>query len=424
MSGLVVPQVPSGLTMEEYAEIIAKALKEIDWAFNGNISDQNISIIAGYRASATELKHISGIVGMSGFDPSNPDAVRFWAGDSNKEVAPYFVTQAGRLTATGAIIRSVASGYPKLELNGPNGLFTASKSDTEYIAISPSYTGSPAIRFISPNAEGFISAADLFGYVWFNVTKGHMYLQAQSGDIHLFASGDIYLDTTTGKAKVSSWSKVLNTASNQTLLDVFNNLQAQLDSKQNEITSGDVVIVDGDAQLVGTGVGAGTYTKVTVQSDGRVYSGTTLSAGDIPPLAQSQIANLTTDLAAKAPTASPTFTGTVTLPQSAWTNATLQNSWVNFGGVYATAAYRKDPAGNVQIKGLIKSGTITAGTTIFNLPTGFRPSQTRAFSTTSSNGSNLSSILEIDSLGNVKIGGGAIGNTFISLEIPPFYGEQ
>ena len=42
-----------------------------------------------------------------------------------------------------------------------------------------------------------------------------------------------------------------------------------------------------------------------------------LVAADIPTLAQSKITNLTTDLTAKAPLASPTFTGTPVLPDAA-----------------------------------------------------------------------------------------------------------
>lgn len=53
---------------------------------------------------------------------------------------------------------------------------------------------------------------------------------------------------------------------------------------------------------------AGTYTKVTTDSKGRVTSGTTLIASDIPTIPQSGVTNLTTDLAAKAPLASPNLT--------------------------------------------------------------------------------------------------------------------
>jgi hypothetical protein len=43
--------------------------------------------------------------------------------------------------------------------------------------------------------------------------------------------------------------------------------------------------------LANTGVNAGTYTKLTVDSKGRATSGTTLSAGDIPTLAASKISD-------------------------------------------------------------------------------------------------------------------------------------
>lgn len=57
-----------------------------------------------------------------------------------------------------------------------------------------------------------------------------------------------------------------------------------------------------NATLAASGVVAGTYEKVTVDAKGRVTNGAALSAGDIPNIAESQVTNLTTDLAAKVPT--------------------------------------------------------------------------------------------------------------------------
>ena len=69
---------------------------------------------------------------------------------------------------------------------------------------------------------------------------------------------------------------------------------------------------------------AGTYTKVTTDAKGRVTSGTTLSSTDIPTIAESQVTNLTTDLAAKAPLASPALTGSPTAPTPSSTTFTTQ----------------------------------------------------------------------------------------------------
>lgn len=56
-----------------------------------------------------------------------------------------------------------------------------------------------------------------------------------------------------------------------------------------------------------------------------------------------------------------------------WTAPTLQNSWVNFGGIHAPVGYTKTSDGVVTLKGLIKNGTTGTGVILFNLPTGYRP---------------------------------------------------
>jgi hypothetical protein len=58
-----------------------------------------------------------------------------------------------------------------------------------------------------------------------------------------------------------------------------------------------------------------------------------------------------------------------------WCTLTLQNSWVHYGAPYASPRYTKASDGVVQLKGLIKSGTTTAGTVIAALPAGYCPKQ-------------------------------------------------
>lgn len=60
----------------------------------------------------------------------------------------------------------------------------------------------------------------------------------------------------------------------------------------------------------------------------------------------------------------------------AWNTPTLQNSWVNFGSGHQTAAYYKDDAGRVHLRGLVKNGNNAA---IFTLPAGYRPSAIELF---------------------------------------------
>lgn len=62
-----------------------------------------------------------------------------------------------------------------------------------------------------------------------------------------------------------------------------------------------------------------------------------------------------------------------TTATTVWTQPTLVNSWVDYGGAFALIAYRK--VGDiVQLRGTAKDGTLN--TTAFTLPVGFRPAAT------------------------------------------------
>lgn len=59
----------------------------------------------------------------------------------------------------------------------------------------------------------------------------------------------------------------------------------------------------------------------------------------------------------------------------------FSNSWVNYAGGYAPAAFWRDPLGLVHLRGLIKDGTV--GQAAFTLPPGFRPKENEVFGTVS-----------------------------------------
>ena len=67
---------------------------------------------------------------------------------------------------------------------------------------------------------------------------------------------------------------------------------------------------------------------------------------------------------------------------------TLLNGWTNFsadGGIYEPAGYWKDKNDVVHLSGIIKGGTVTAGTALFVLPEGYRPNKQEMFATASYN---------------------------------------
>ena len=91
--------------------------------------------------------------------------------------------------------------------------------------------------------------------------------------------------------------------------------------------------------------------------------------------------------------------------------ATLQNGWANYGGGYESASYWIDDCGVVHLAGLIKSGTTSAETVIFTLPTGYRPQASEKFFCVSA---NAICVIDVYSSGAVAIKTGA-NATWLSL---------
>lgn len=90
----------SGLTtMEDVQGALARLKRELDFYFQGKISTSNIRELSGWQASETELMSLDGDVGMSTADTVSND-VRFWAGDTDKDNAPFMVYEDGHLFAS------------------------------------------------------------------------------------------------------------------------------------------------------------------------------------------------------------------------------------------------------------------------------------------------------------------------------------
>ena len=94
---------------------------------------------------------------------------------------------------------------------------------------------------------------------------------------------------------------------------------------------------------------------------------------------------------------------------------TFVNGWVNFGGAsnFNDAQFRFIGNKQVQLRGLIKDGTITSGTVLFTLPEGFRPAHRYIF-TNLSGGAVGRVDVEID--GTVITLTPAASNVFLTLD--------
>lgn len=102
--------------------------------------------------------------------------------------------------------------------------------------------------------------------------------------------------------------------------------------------------------------------------------------------------------------------GLLQVAQPAWTAVSFENSWVNFDSSnYTAGSYMKDSLGFVHLRGLVKTGTI--GTTIFTLPSGYRPAKHHHFGVASNGAFGY---CYITNAGAVQASGGS--NTWFSLD--------
>lgn len=86
-----------------------------------------------------------------------------------------------------------------------------------------------------------------------------------------------------------------------------------------------------------------------------------------------------------------------------------ENSWTFYDTTFAYPAYRMSPDGWVYIRGLAKSGTL--GTTIFTLPTAYRPKHTYYAPALAHN--NVGGYLAVNSNGSVSVNSASGSNSWV-----------
>jgi hypothetical protein len=102
-----------------------------------------------------------------------------------------------------------------------------------------------------------------------------------------------------------------------------------------------------------------------------------------------------------------------TIPNDTWYAPSLQNSWVNFDAANSSnAGYLKMKEGPVALRGVMKDGTFADGTTVFNVPAGYRPIKTVTLDVVA-NGTACR--VTIDTAGDVKVYG-LSSAAFLSLD--------
>lgn len=439
------PQVTSGLTIDQLADLVARMIKEVEWLANGNVDSHNVRNLAGFNVDRYLFKHESGIVGLSGADPTNPAAIRIWAGLADMTTAPFRVSQDGsvfgsNMTIQGGVIRTNPVGQARIELSG-NTLTTYTTGNIiQGIQWGQGFSGSTYgdVGFFDSGVETFRIENRTAGGGWVlkpmgssgmgvgwsgNTTQAH-------GDWVFDGSVNLGSQTATGKVQYAGQADSALSASSAQSVD-WANVTNHPDGTTTPIMNGvggvgtstlysrQDHVHPSDTSRQATITGAATTITASNLTVSRALSSDAsgkVAVSAVTSTEQGYLSGVTsaiqTQLNAKGDK-SPTVT---------WIAPTLLNSWVNYNTTsFDAAGYYKDQFGYVHLRGMISTGTTTVGTVILNLPAGYRPFKNKYFTTVSN---SAACTVAVVSSGDLQVAG-SVSSLWLSLDsIPPFLAEQ
>lgn len=268
------------------------------------------------------------------------------------------IIQGGTVIGT-EVMTDESGNYPRAVMSSIDALFTAEQSADTFIKMVSSYFGAVALLLNNPTVNAIIqpNGSDLLITTF-----------ADFGNIQISAGEDLKLYAAPGHfVRVEAWSTFYSDDDTRTLQQEFDAIDSQIDAKQDAFISTDIIIIGGTASLSDTGITPGTWAKASYDSAGRAYAGFNLSTTDIPTLAQSKITNLTTDLAAKAPLASPALTGNPTAPTQTVNDSSTKLSTTAFANPSAslgTSGHYQLPCGLIEQWGQTADVSVPAGSTV------------------------------------------------------------
>lgn len=102
------PSVGSLDTLEDVKNYIYSLERTLKYLLGGHLNSKNINELGGWLVGETDLSSQDGSVGMSAEETAGND-IRFWAGDSNKAIAPFRVLEDGTVIANKLQSKSVVT---------------------------------------------------------------------------------------------------------------------------------------------------------------------------------------------------------------------------------------------------------------------------------------------------------------------------
>lgn len=215
--------------IKDLQNTLAIMAKNVANIINGRIDSRNTREIGGWLVDLTELQSKDKDVGMSTLD-TGADDVRFWAGGTDMNTAPWRVYESGKGVATGWTVQSTDGTYPYVVIDPVGDLIGAYMSANQYIRILPFWggTSSPMIEI----KDGLVGGTT---EVFTNPISGKLQINNSIGVVFGVGAGEISLNAFT--TRVPDWDTFYSTADGE-------NLQQALDAKQNAISgfTGPIVV--------------------------------------------------------------------------------------------------------------------------------------------------------------------------------------
>jgi hypothetical protein len=218
----------------------------------------------------------------------------------------------------------------------------------------------------SPSADGHISAVSDADETLSSTTptilirKGNYWYGYGGGVVNAVSDiGDVTI-TSNSSGEILKWNGSAWVNNTLAEADIGTATAVALNTAKTGITSGQASAITANTSKVTNATHTGDVTGATALS---IASGVVTNTHLAGSIAQSKITNLTSDLALKSPLASPTFTGTVAIPNYADVESTLDGIATN-----ATAVALKSPLASPTFTGTVTTAAVdVAGNNIDNI---------------------------------------------------------
>jgi len=205
------PQVSSGLSTQQLADIVARLIKEVAYLTDRNIDGKNVrpkSVTADLiKAGAVEADKIkAGAVTADKIDVDQLSAI-------SADIGHITAGLVESISLIGSFIATSMNSYPRVEISSTSKIFQALASISDFIRIISDTAGHPSINIYNGAVDANIYAVGSSFVINTSVGKGS--LQLTGDEVRLSPNPG-------GLVKIQDWNTLFNNSSGVTLQQSLN----------------------------------------------------------------------------------------------------------------------------------------------------------------------------------------------------------